>query len=102
MKHWVMSCDAIPHPDRQKRVKWRLQAAHPGGTSLAILLKTTIMKLLTTIVLGAAVAGVIYYLIDKEGAEELFSEVKDKAKDAYGKVNEEISNLKQKSTDSFA
>ena len=39
--------------------------------------------LLATIVIGAAVAGVVYYLLDKEGAEELYTDLKDKAKGAY-------------------
>jgi hypothetical protein len=60
------------------------------------------MKLLSTIVLGAAVAGVIYYLLDKEGAEKLYSEVKDTAKDAYDKVNDQLGDLKKKASDSVA
>lgn len=54
------------------------------------------MKLLTTLLVGAAVAGVIYYIVDREGAEELLGEVKDAAQDAYDKMNEGIANVNRK------
>lgn len=51
--------------------------------------------LLATIVIGAAVAGVVYYLLDKEGAEELYTDLKDKAKGAYDDAAEKIAGLKR-------
>lgn len=54
------------------------------------------MKLLTTLLVGAAVAGVIYYIVDREGAEELLGEVKDAAQDAYDKMNEGIASVNRK------
>ena len=69
-----------------------------GGIRIALLQKIIVMKLLTTILVGAAVAGVIYYLVDREGAEELLGEVSDAAKDAYGKMNDSLADVKQKFT----
>lgn len=54
------------------------------------------MKLLTTLLVGAAVAGVIYYIVDREGAEELLGDVKDAAQDAYDKMNEGLAGVKSK------
>jgi dsDNA-binding SOS-regulon protein len=54
------------------------------------------MKLLTTLLVGAAVAGVIYYIVDREGAEELLGEVKGAAQDAYDKMNEGLAGVKSK------
>ncbi|HEU0110770.1 MAG TPA: hypothetical protein VFQ73_07825 [Flavisolibacter sp.] len=51
--------------------------------------------LLATIVIGAAVACVVYYLLDKEGAEELYTDLKDKAKGADDDAAEKIAGLKR-------
>ena len=44
-------------------------------------------------VLGAVVAGALYYFLDREGAEELMSDLKDKAKNAYDEASEQIAGL---------
>ena len=45
-------------------------------------------KILLTVIIGAAVAGVLYYLYDREGAEKLMGDVKDAASDAFGQVKD--------------
>ena len=50
--------------------------------------------ILTTLVIGAAVAGALYYFLDKEKADQLISELKDKAKNAYDEAAESIAGLK--------
>lgn len=40
-------------------------------------------KILLTVLIGAAVAGVVYYLYDKEGAEKMMGDIKDSATDAF-------------------
>jgi hypothetical protein len=60
------------------------------------------MKLFATILAGAAVAGIIYYLIDKEGAEELLADAREAAKDAYDKMNEGLSDVTRKVSETMA
>ncbi len=45
-------------------------------------------KLFMTVLIGAAVAGVVYYLYDREGAEKLMGNVKDAASDAFDKATD--------------
>ncbi|HWJ27585.1 MAG TPA: hypothetical protein VNS32_13655 [Flavisolibacter sp.] len=45
-------------------------------------------KLLLTALAGAAVAGIVYYLIDEEGAKKMMGDIKDAASDAYNKMND--------------
>jgi|GraSoiStandDraft_46_1057282.scaffolds.fasta_scaffold2388574_1 hypothetical protein len=45
-------------------------------------------KVLLTVLIGAAVAGVVYYLYDKESAEKLMGDVKDAASDAFNNVKD--------------
>jgi hypothetical protein len=58
--------------------------------------------LIATILVGAAVAGVIYYLVDREGAEDLLNNAKDsasnafdKVKDSFGKVSGKVNQLQE-------
>lgn len=44
-------------------------------------------KFFLTVLVGAAVAGVVYYLYDKEGAEKLMGNVRDAATDAFDKAS---------------
>lgn len=53
--------------------------------------------LLTTLLVGAAVAGVVYYLKDNESVKKLIGDVKDKAEDAYGKISDNISQTVKRS-----
>jgi hypothetical protein len=48
-------------------------------------------KILLTVLIGAAVAGVVYYLYDKEGAEKMMGDIKDSATDAFGQVKDKFS-----------
>lgn len=47
-------------------------------------------KILLGALVCAAVAGVVYYLYDKEGATDKLSDLKDKATDAFDKVKDGI------------
>jgi hypothetical protein len=51
--------------------------------------------IVTTLLIGAAVAGAIYYFLDKEKAQEIFSDLKDKAKNAYDEASEHITGMKK-------
>lgn len=51
--------------------------------------------ILTTVLIGAAVAGAIYYFLDKEKAEEILSDLKDKAKSAYDEASEHIAGIRK-------
>ncbi|HEV7620135.1 MAG TPA: YtxH domain-containing protein [Flavisolibacter sp.] len=50
-------------------------------------------KILLTVIIGAAVAGVVYYLYDREGAEKLMADVKDAASDALEQITDHISKV---------
>jgi hypothetical protein len=55
--------------------------------------------LITTILVGAAVAGLIYYLRDKEGAEKTLGEIRDAATDAYGKMTSKLGKVQDRVSD---
>lgn len=51
--------------------------------------------IVTTLLIGAAVAGAIYYFLDKEKAEEILSDLKDKAKNAYDEASGHLAGLRK-------
>lgn len=57
---------------------------------------------LTTLLIGAAVAGVVYYFRDNENVRKVLDDVKDKANDAYGRVSESIRNTVNQGSDAVA
>jgi hypothetical protein len=59
-------------------------------------------KILLTVLIGAAVAGVVYYLVDEEGAKKVMGNIKDSATDAFdqigkrfGKVTDDVNAMGQ-------
>lgn len=58
-------------------------------------------KVLLTVLVGAAVAGVVYYLLDEEGAKKLATNIKDAATDAYDKVSESLGKAKNQAADAM-
>ncbi len=51
--------------------------------------------IIATLLIGAAVAGALYYFLDKEEAEELFSDLKDKAKGVYDDATERVAGIRK-------
>ena len=58
-------------------------------------------KVLLTVLIGAAVAGVVYYLYDKEGAEKLMGDVKDAASDAFNNVKDRFGKVADEATNTY-
>lgn len=52
--------------------------------------------ILVAALVGVAVAGVIYYLNDREGAEKLMGDIKDNASDALSKITDSFGKVKEK------
>ena len=51
--------------------------------------------ILVAALVGVAVAGVIYYLNDREGAEKLMGDIKGNASDALNKITSSIGKVKE-------
>lgn len=81
------------------KIKLAILLTANGATLVAwrlpVMLKQFMKGILTTLLIGAAVAGALYYFLDKEKAEELFSDLKDKAKGAYDEASEHIAGMKK-------
>jgi hypothetical protein len=52
-------------------------------------------KIVLGALIAAAVAGVVWYLVDEENFKETFDDLKDKADDAYGKVKDKFDRHKE-------
>jgi uncharacterized protein YdbL (DUF1318 family) len=50
-------------------------------------------KILLTVLIGAAVAGVVYYLVDEEGAKKVMGNIKDAATDAYDQIGKKFGKV---------
>jgi hypothetical protein len=59
-------------------------------------------KFFLTVLVGAAVAGVVYYLYDREGAEKLMGNVKDATTDAFGKITDKFSKTQDQMSNQFS
>ena len=51
---------------------------------------------LTLLIVGAAVAGIVYYLKDNEDVQDLLGKAKDKASDALGSLKENYNGVAKK------
>jgi hypothetical protein len=68
-----------------------------AGTAIASFQENVFMKtILIAALVGVAVAGVIYYLNDREGAEKLMGDIKDNATDAFNKISGNLGKMKEK------
>lgn len=56
-------------------------------------------KILLTALAAGAVAGIVYYLIDEEGAKKMMGNIKDAATDAYDKMNEHWGKVEKNVSD---
>ena len=50
-------------------------------------------KVLLSVTIGIAVAGVVYFLYDKEDAEKLMADIKNAASDALGQITDHFSSV---------
>lgn len=53
---------------------------------------------LTLLVVGAAVAGLVYYLKDNEDVKDFVGKAKDKASDALGSLKDNYNGMAKKAT----
>jgi hypothetical protein len=58
-------------------------------------------KIVLGALIAAAVAGVVWYLVDEENFKETFDDLKDKADDAYGKVKDKFDRHKEEMTETM-
>jgi hypothetical protein len=58
-------------------------------------------RILLGTIVAAAVAGVVWYLIDEEGFLDTVDDVRDKADGAYGKVKERFAGSGEEMQDAF-
>jgi len=55
--------------------------------------------IVTTLLIGAAVAGALFYFLDREKAEEVFSDIKDRARTAFDEAGQQVGGMKKEVND---
>jgi hypothetical protein len=53
---------------------------------------------LTLLIVGAAVAGIVYYLKDNEDVQDFIGKAKDKASDALGSLKDNYGGITKKAS----